>query len=376
MIVEMREYTLAPGKVPEYFKLYEAEGMTIQREILGRNLGYYSTEIGPSINMVVHLWAYDSFDDRVARRRQLGAHPGWQSYVQKIRPMILAQANRILTPAPFMEARRRDERAPGSRRDRHRAAPGHRPPHRRQAPRRGRHAWSSPTSRRLPEVAESLGGLAARGRRVRSGGVRARWPKRPLTPTAASTSSSTTPGSTPRWFPRPSSSYRSRSGSACSTSTCSACTWPPVRWRPTCAPPSYGRIINMASGTPFKGVPLLLHYVASKGAVIAMTRALAKELGGDNILVNTVAPGFTMSDGVMANAVRSSSCRRSRPRRACWCATSTRRTSSARWRSSPARARRSSPDSRSSSTAAPTSTSGCARRHLAHAFACGRSDQR
>ena len=47
MIVEMREYTLAPGKVPEYFKLYEAEGMAIQREILGRNLGYYSTEIGP-----------------------------------------------------------------------------------------------------------------------------------------------------------------------------------------------------------------------------------------------------------------------------------------------------------------------------------------
>jgi NAD(P)-dependent dehydrogenase (short-subunit alcohol dehydrogenase family) len=63
----------------------------------------------------------------------------------------------------------------------------------------------------------------------------------------------------------------------------------------------YGRIINMASGTPFKGVPFLLHYVSSKGAVVAMTKALAKELGGDNILVNTVAPGFTMSDGVLAN---------------------------------------------------------------------------
>jgi NAD(P)-dependent dehydrogenase (short-subunit alcohol dehydrogenase family) len=62
-----------------------------------------------------------------------------------------------------------------------------------------------------------------------------------------------------------------------------------------------GRIINMASGTPYKGVPLLLHYVASKGAVIAMTRALAKELGADSVLVNTVAPGFTMSDGVLAN---------------------------------------------------------------------------
>jgi NAD(P)-dependent dehydrogenase (short-subunit alcohol dehydrogenase family) len=66
----------------------------------------------------------------------------------------------------------------------------------------------------------------------------------------------------------------------------------------------YGRIINMASGTPFKGVPFLLHYVTSKGAVVAMTKALAKELGGDNILVNTVAPGFTMSDGVLANNVQ------------------------------------------------------------------------
>ena len=62
-----------------------------------------------------------------------------------------------------------------------------------------------------------------------------------------------------------------------------------------------GRIINLASGTPYKGVPLFLHYVASKGAVIAMTRVLAKELGADNVLVNTIAPGFTLSDGVLAN---------------------------------------------------------------------------
>lgn len=65
-----------------------------------------------------------------------------------------------------------------------------------------------------------------------------------------------------------------------------------------------GRIVNIASGTPFKGVPFLLHYVASKGAVVAMTKALAKELGGDGILVNCVAPGFTMSDGVNANPVQ------------------------------------------------------------------------
>jgi NAD(P)-dependent dehydrogenase (short-subunit alcohol dehydrogenase family) len=45
-------------------------------------------------------------------------------------------------------------------------------------------------------------------------------------------------------------------------------------------------------------VPYLLHYVTSKGAIVALTRALAKELGGDDVLVNCVAPGFTMSAGV------------------------------------------------------------------------------
>ena len=63
-----------------------------------------------------------------------------------------------------------------------------------------------------------------------------------------------------------------------------------------------GSVVNFSSGTPFKGVPFLLHYVASKGAVNAMTKALAKELGGAGIRVNAVAPGFTLSDGVLANA--------------------------------------------------------------------------
>jgi NAD(P)-dependent dehydrogenase (short-subunit alcohol dehydrogenase family) len=59
-----------------------------------------------------------------------------------------------------------------------------------------------------------------------------------------------------------------------------------------------GRIVNISSGTPFRGVPFVLHYVTSKGAIVALTRSLAKELGADDILVNCVAPGFTMSDGV------------------------------------------------------------------------------
>jgi NAD(P)-dependent dehydrogenase (short-subunit alcohol dehydrogenase family) len=62
-----------------------------------------------------------------------------------------------------------------------------------------------------------------------------------------------------------------------------------------------GKIVNISSGTPFRGVPFLLHYVTSKGAIVALTRALAKEVGKDSIHVNCVAPGFTMSDGVKSH---------------------------------------------------------------------------
>jgi NAD(P)-dependent dehydrogenase (short-subunit alcohol dehydrogenase family) len=62
-----------------------------------------------------------------------------------------------------------------------------------------------------------------------------------------------------------------------------------------------GKIVNISSGTPFRGVPFLLHYVTSKGAIVTLTRALAKEVGKDSIHVNCVAPGFTLSDGVKSH---------------------------------------------------------------------------
>jgi len=58
----------------------------------------------------------------------------------------------------------------------------------------------------------------------------------------------------------------------------------------------YGKVINIASGTVFKGVPMMLHYVATKGAVIAMTRSMATELGQDGIRVNAIAPGLTSTE--------------------------------------------------------------------------------
>jgi len=61
----------------------------------------------------------------------------------------------------------------------------------------------------------------------------------------------------------------------------------------------YGKIINISSGTVARGIPNFSHYVPSKGAVTAFTRSISRELGEHNICVNSLAPGFTLSDSVI-----------------------------------------------------------------------------
>ncbi len=62
-----------------------------------------------------------------------------------------------------------------------------------------------------------------------------------------------------------------------------------------------GKIINIASGTAYKGLPDFLHYVTSKGAMVAFTRALSRELGAHKICVNTLAPGLILSETGLTN---------------------------------------------------------------------------
>jgi pyridoxal 4-dehydrogenase len=63
----------------------------------------------------------------------------------------------------------------------------------------------------------------------------------------------------------------------------------------------YGRIVNIVSNVVLAGTPNLAHYVASKGGIFAFTRALAREIGQYGVTVNSVAPGLTETEGVMAS---------------------------------------------------------------------------
>ena len=100
MIVEQRTYTLHPGALPELLETYEREGMAVHRQILGNLIGYFYTEIGP-LNQIVHLWGYDSLDDRARRRTELAGNEQWQAYIKKGVKFFQTQESKILVPASF-----------------------------------------------------------------------------------------------------------------------------------------------------------------------------------------------------------------------------------------------------------------------------------
>ena len=100
MFVDERIYTLKNGNVKPFLALYEAQGKDVQVRILGNMIGYFHTDIGP-LNQVVHLWGYDSMDDRYRRRADLQESLEWQTYAKQMRPLVSHIENKILIPASF-----------------------------------------------------------------------------------------------------------------------------------------------------------------------------------------------------------------------------------------------------------------------------------
>lgn len=82
MIVDLRTYTMVPGRLGAYLKLYEAEGLPIHIRHLGKPIGIFTTDVG-ELNQVVFFWGYESQADREKRRAALEADPDWVSYRRK-----------------------------------------------------------------------------------------------------------------------------------------------------------------------------------------------------------------------------------------------------------------------------------------------------
>ena len=100
MIVEERIYTIAAGQLPAYLEAYTAGPLDLQKRILGNLIGYFQTDFGP-LSTLVHLWGYDSLDERSRRRAELAKEPEWQAYLKLCTPLIVKMENRLLLPTAF-----------------------------------------------------------------------------------------------------------------------------------------------------------------------------------------------------------------------------------------------------------------------------------
>ena len=294
MIVEQRDYHVFTGKLPELVRLYADEGIAIQRAVLGGFIGAFTTDVG-ALSTYTSMWGYASYGERDERRARPGPrrlagvprpdpapdpHPAkpdpppdvllpigrWgrldgkvavvtgaaQGIGRAIADGLAAEGARIVV-ADLQGAENAAAAYPegiGLTVD---------------------VADEDAVGRMVAETVERCGGLDVL---VNNAGLYASLAMRPF-----------------EAIPLEEWRRVMDVNVASMFLTCRAAV-PAMRER------GGGAIVNISSGTPFRGVPFLLHYVTSKGAIVAFTRALAKELGKDGVRVNCVAPGFTMSDGV------------------------------------------------------------------------------
>ena len=100
MIVEMRTYKIRPRRAQNFIKIYDEEIREIHTKILGNQIGFFYTEIG-DINEVVHLYGYESYEDRQARRITLSKQPEFISYLNKVKNIIIEMKNKLMIPTDF-----------------------------------------------------------------------------------------------------------------------------------------------------------------------------------------------------------------------------------------------------------------------------------
>lgn len=102
MFYEIRTYTLVPTKLGDWLALYKSEALPVQLEHLGNLIGFFTTEFG-AVNQVVHIWAYNSLDDRQARRSRLASDSRWTEFSRKNKELgaVVQLDSRLVRPTDF-----------------------------------------------------------------------------------------------------------------------------------------------------------------------------------------------------------------------------------------------------------------------------------
>jgi hypothetical protein len=104
MIVEQRDYHVITGKLNEVVRMYETEGIELQKRYLGELLGVFTTDIG-ALSTYTSMWGYASYAEREERRAQLQADDEWKDFLARLQPLLHTQQNRILIPTSFSPIR-------------------------------------------------------------------------------------------------------------------------------------------------------------------------------------------------------------------------------------------------------------------------------
>lgn len=102
MIIEQRRYVAKPGHLQTFFALQEVRGYTLVKPILERLIGYFESA-DDTVEDILHLWRYDDFSDWIARLHGLYHVPELEDYFRTVRPILAAQDNKFLEPAPSPE---------------------------------------------------------------------------------------------------------------------------------------------------------------------------------------------------------------------------------------------------------------------------------
>lgn len=99
-IIEIRSYILAPGALHEMLDVYETQGLPILTAAQGDPIAVMHSEVGP-LNNFIHIWGYDSIDDRTAKRAEAAKNPNRKAYAKAATHLLRDMENMICIPAPF-----------------------------------------------------------------------------------------------------------------------------------------------------------------------------------------------------------------------------------------------------------------------------------